>query len=231
MILPQNLTPLPLGPRSEDSPQPAAWDGEDFVLSNDIHRLLLGATGGLPVECLPAEDFDSFAGRSDVVIPRTAATSSLLPSPAPALSSTRISPFIALAGSRPLAAAPARMTALHPAFETLTAARRAAPPRIVMDVEKDYGKSARGGDRWWMLGVALAVGAITLSGTFVDFTSREAVRRAGMEQQSKPHSSAATSATLPAPAEKAAPKPVDQPPPLMDKARAIASAQAGGPVR
>lgn len=222
MILPQNLTPLPLGPRSEDSPQPAAWDGEDFVLSNDIHRVLLGATGGLPVECLPAEDFDSFAGRSDVILPRLATQTSVLVTP-------RQSPFTALIDSRPVAASPAPLSAMHPVFENLTPARRAAPPRIVMDVERDFGKANRLGDRWWMLGVALAVGAITLSGTFVDFTSREAVRRAGMEIRPTPTPAAASSTAAPAPAAPAVQAPPA--PAIMEKARAIASAQAEGAVR
>jgi hypothetical protein len=173
MIIPQNLAPFPLGPRDEDMPRSPYADGEDFVLKHDIYRVLLGASGGLPVEGLPAEDLDSFAGRGDVKI-------------------TRTSPFIDVAGPQPVAAAPASPMALNPVFGDLAASRRAAPPRIVMDVERDFGTPQRGADRWWMLGVAVAVAAVTLCGTFVDFTSREAVRRAGME------SHASRVATVPA---------------------------------
>lgn len=164
MILPQNMTPLPVGPPNEDLAISEFGDGDDFVLRNDVYRVLLGASGGLPVEGLPAGDQESFAGRGDVKI-------------------TRTSPFIGIVEDRPAAVAPAALTAIHPVFATLTAARRAAPPRIVMDIERDFGTTQRGADRWWMLGVALAVAAITLSGTFVDFTSREAVRRAGLEHR------------------------------------------------
>lgn len=78
---------------------------------------------------------------------------------------------------------------VHPAFVVLpSAARRAAPPlaRITEDCEATFGR-AKMSDRWWVIGMGLAAAAILLSGTAVDFISREAVRRSrsGVEPVSR----------------------------------------------
>ncbi|MEK7948964.1 hypothetical protein [Luteolibacter soli] len=166
MNLPDNLSPLPVIPRGEDPAGSARADIEDFVTAIDVRKVLLGTAGELPVEGLSADDFDSFAGRADV------------PHPQPARS-----PF-----------ASGRQTGLHvpdleiesppvhPAFEVLPpSSRRAAPPKVsaALDCESAFGspRGGRNGERWWVIGMGLAAAAILMSGTLVDFISREAVRR------------------------------------------------------
>ena len=68
MILPDTLAPLPVSPRGEN-PAEYPVPFEDFVSPGDVRSVLLGGRAELPVECLPAEDFDSFAGRADVRYP------------------------------------------------------------------------------------------------------------------------------------------------------------------
>lgn len=115
----------------------------------------------MPVESLPAEDFESFAGRSDVVFPPVSRQTAVrdVPVAAPELKFEQ--------------------PAIHPAFEVLPpTVRRAAPPRLRVDedCEATYGR-AKMTDRWWVIGMGLAAAAILFSGAAVDFISREAVRR------------------------------------------------------
>jgi len=167
MILPDSLSPLPVIPRGDEPPGVVRADFEDFVTAVDVRKVLLGTSGDLPVEGLSADDFESFAGRADV------------PHPHPAVSR---SPFASgrqtglhvpdLAFEPPV---------IHPAFDVLPpSARRAAPPKVTttLDCESDFGRGrGRASERWWVIGMGLAAAAILMSGTLVDFISREAVRR------------------------------------------------------
>lgn len=160
MILPEHLAPLPVSPHGDDAAGTVML--EDFVTAVDVRKVLLGTAGELPVEGLAADDFDSFAGRADV-----AHLSSRSPFAAGSAKGLLV-PDLAV---EPLA--------IHPAFEVLPPKiRRAAPPRVAppVDCEAGFGRS-RKGDRWWVIGMGFAAAAILLSGTLVDFVSREAVRR------------------------------------------------------
>lgn len=163
MILPDDLAPLPVSPRG-DEPAGSHVACEDFVSPGDVRNVLLGGRAGLPVECLPADDFDSFAGRADVPFPGRSPFRSKTPPDAGL-------PMPDLALETPT---------IHPAFEVLPpSARRAAPPRAqaaAVDCEASFG-SPRLADRWWVIGMGLAAAAVLFSGTLVDFISREAVRR------------------------------------------------------
>lgn len=160
MFLPANLAPLPVSPRGDGAAGVSTVPFEDFVSLGDVRQVLLGGACELPVEGLPAEDFESFAGRSDVVCPS-------------ACRWTRIRDVstVADSGFEP--------PVIHPAFEVLPPyLRRATPPgaRVAEDCEAAYGR-AKMTDRWWVIGMGLAAAAILFSGTAVDFISREAVRR------------------------------------------------------
>lgn len=127
----------------------------------DVQKVLLGGAGEMPVEWLPAEEFESFAGRSDVGLPPV----------------SRRSADYGLAVEVPDLAS--GQPVVHPAFEVLPpTVRRAKPPRApaVEDCEATYGR-AKMTDRWWVIGMGLAAAAILFSGAAVDFISREAVRR------------------------------------------------------
>ena len=171
MILPVNLAPLPVGPRCDESAGASTVPFEDFVSLGDVRRVLLGDVCELPVEGLPAEDLEAFAGRSDVAIPSISRWSS--------------DHDIAVTISELQVEEPA----IHPAFKLLPpAVRRATPPRAraAEDCEATFGR-AKMTDRWWVIGMGLAAAAVLFSGTAVDFISREAVRRSqsGVEPVSR----------------------------------------------
>lgn len=163
VILPDDLTPLPVSPRGDDPSGSSHVAFEDFVSAGDVRKVLLGAHGELPVECFPADDFDSFAGRADLHFPPG-------------------SPFRSKSGRQTELRVPdlaLEPQVIHPAFEVLPpSARRAAPPKAAaaVDCEASFGNS-RLADRWWVIGMGLAAAAVLFSGTLVDFISREAVRR------------------------------------------------------
>lgn len=163
MILPDDLAPLPVSPRGDD---PAGFHlaCEEFVSPGDVRNVLLGGRAGLPVECLPADDFDSFAGRADVPFPWQ---SPFRPKKMPE-------------AELPVPEMALETPTIHPAFDILPpACRRAAPPRArtaAIDCEASFG-SPRLADRWWVIGMGLAAAAVLFSGTLVDFIFREAVRR------------------------------------------------------
>ena len=162
MILPESLRPLPVSPSGDEPAVSVPF--EDFVAVTEVRKVLLGA-GELPVEGLPAEDFDCFAGRADIPFPSRTAPKAEAPV------ELRI-PDMAL-----------ETPEVHPAFEVLPpSARRAAPPKLqpAVDCEASYGRS-RVSERWWVLGMGLAACAVLFSGTLVDFISREAMRRSRVE--------------------------------------------------
>lgn len=125
----------------------------------------------MPVEGLPAENFESFAGRSDVVFPSASRWTS-------ERDVTIAVPDLKF-----------EQPVIHPAFEVLPpTVRRATPPRsrVAEDCEATYGRGTLT-DRWWVIGMGLAAAAILFSGAAVDFISREAVRRSqsGVEPASR----------------------------------------------
>jgi hypothetical protein len=161
VILPDNLSPLPVCPKGDDPESPPV-PFEDFVSAGDVRNVLLGGRAGLQVECLPADDFDSFAGRADVPYPRTAAFSQTGREPELRIPDMALEP-----------------RTIHPAFDVLPpSTRRVTPPRSerAVDCEASFGNS-RLTDRWWIIGMGIAAAAVLFSGTLVDFISREAVRR------------------------------------------------------
>jgi hypothetical protein len=164
VFLPNDLAPLPVAPRGDETAAGGTVPFEDFVRAGDIRKVLLGWAGELPVEGLSSDDFDSFAGRSDVSCPSA---------------SRWTAPVEARLAVPDLALEP---QVIHPAFELLPPTRRATPPRSrgVEDCEATFGRS-KPTDRWWVLGMGLAAAAILFSGATVDFISREAVRRSGSE--------------------------------------------------
>ena len=160
MILPDSLSPLPVIPRGDEPAGSPRADIEDFVTAMDVRKVLLG-TGELPVEGLSADDFDSFAGRADVPHPGRSPFAS-------GRQAEILVPDLAI-----------EPPTVHPAFEVLPpSVRRAAPPKVgqTLDCESNFGRG-RTGERWWVIGMGLAAAAILMSGTLVDFISREAVRR------------------------------------------------------
>lgn len=144
------LDSLPLLPRCEETDTTSRMGGE-FVRDRDVTRVLLGTTGALPVEGLPAEDLDCFAGRADVRIPAS-----------DLVSRTDVSdPWEA---------------GIHPAFVPLVEeSRRAQAPVVTegLDLEAAYGISrGKTSDLWWILGVAIAMAALLLSGAVYDAIPR-----------------------------------------------------------
>ena len=161
MILPESLSPLPVIPRGDEPAAPPRADIEDFVTALDVRKVILGTASVLPVEGLSADDFDSFAGRADVPHPARS----------PFASGRQVELLVPDLAVEP--------QTIHPAFDVLPpTSRRATPPKVgpTLDCESNFGRG-RTGERWWVVGMGLAAAAILMSGTLVDFISREAVRR------------------------------------------------------
>ena len=179
MILPNSLSPLPVSP-SGDSPEDSA-PFEDFVAARDVRKVILG-TGDFPVEGLPAEDFDCFAGRADIPLPKRAAK-------------WKPKPRAKEAGPVEIRVADMKLETpvVHPAFDVIPPARRAAPPQLRerADCEAAYGskRPGRTSERWWVIGMGLAATALLFSGTLVDFIGREAMRRSRVEAVATPPAS------------------------------------------
>ena len=153
MILPESLRPLPVTPNGDEPAVSVPF--EDFVAVTEVRKVLLGA-GEFPVEGLPAEDFDCFAGRADIPFPSRTAPKADVPVELPIPDMALENPVV------------------HPAFEVLPpSARRAAPPKLrqAVDCEASYGRS-RVSERWWVIGMGLAACAVLFSGTLVDFIAR-----------------------------------------------------------
>ncbi len=146
----QVLAPLPVLPHCEESDGEVRMAPGEFVSEQDVTRVLLGTNGALPVEGLPAEDLDCFAGRADVRVPPSV--------------------FVPVNEEDP---APPCRPKIHPAFAPLLEeSRRAAPPQPaeVTDMEAAYGVSrGKASDLWWMMGVGVAVAALLFSGALFDF--------------------------------------------------------------
>jgi hypothetical protein len=154
MILPDNLTPLPIALRDDG----AADAGEDFVHPGEVRRLLLAEVSrGEPPK----------AGKNAALVRGGA------PEPVAALRSPRVE-------SEGESEGESAFEGLHPAFEVSPAARRAAPPRLATDGEEGFGQ-AGARDRWWVVGMGLAAAGVLLSGVAVDFIFREGMRRGHIE--------------------------------------------------
>jgi len=174
MILPDTLAPLPVTPNGDERTGNQPFQFDDFVCAGDVRKVILGTVGELPVEGLPADDFDSFAGRADVPLP-----------PRSSFSGNSNGRVVELQ----LPDLVVEQQVLHPAFTVLPPeARRAAPPlaKKAVDCEASYGRRSRMGERWWVIGMGLAACAVLFSGTLVDFISREAVRRSRVENAPAP---------------------------------------------
>jgi len=160
MIIPDNLRPLPVAD-DEAKASPAAGE-QDFVHERDVRCLLVGplSVPNPKPRRFPADDF---AGRDDCDAGDTRAAS----------------PFVALApDDEPWEPEPDRSLPKgpHPALDS---PRKPSPPKPRIDVEQDFGGRAVG-DRWWVLGVGIALLALLCSGSLVQIVSHEAVKRAGL---------------------------------------------------
>ena len=165
MIIPDDLVPLPVRSSGDEPAGGRQMVEDDFVSAVDIRRVLLGGRDEAIAEGLPADDFDSFAGRSDVPYPsRSVPAPTAVPVEKPRVAVEEVDP---------------ELRVLHPAFEILAPEpRRAAPPkpRVMIDREASFGRS-KVSDFWWVLGMGFAVIAILLSGTVADLVSRETTWR------------------------------------------------------
>ncbi len=153
------------------------------MAAHDVRKVILG-TGDFPVEGLPADDFDCFAGRSDIPLPRRAAK--WKPSGRPHVADRP--------KEIPVADLALEIPVVHPAFDVIPPVRRAAPPQMRerADCEASYGNKrlSRTSERWWVIGMGLAATAVLFSGTLVDFIGREAMRRSHVETAPAPSASA-----------------------------------------
>lgn len=165
MIIPDNLSPFPVLPKSQDSRDQPKSEIDGFVCDDAVRELLVGPMLVTPLITTRVPNGGGYAGRDD-------------------LSAGHDSPFVTLssdeayvddASNAPLPDGP------HPA---LAPPRSAAPPQPRIEPEKGFGRHDRS-DRWWVLGMGVALLAILGSGTLIELISNEAVRRARLSPQAE----------------------------------------------
>ena len=158
MIIPDNLTPFPILPQSSDAKKVLRSEIDSFVSEDAIQKLLVGPMLVTPLHATRVPNGGGYAGRDD-------------------LSTDDESPFVTLSSD---SAYPDEVSERfepgepHPALAT---PRSAAPPIPRIEPEKGFGRHDRS-DRWWVLGMGVALLVILGSGALVELISNEAVRRA-----------------------------------------------------
>ncbi|MEP4076620.1 hypothetical protein [Haloferula sp.] len=161
MIIPDNLSPLPVLPPSNDSKETPRPEIEGFVCEDKIHEILVKPILVTPMVTARVPDGDGFAGRDDVATVDDA------------------SPFVTLSSDEAYvdeASKPFEPDGPHPA---LAEPRHATPPTPRIQPEKGFGLR-QGSDRWWVLGMGVALLAIFGSGTLIELISNDAIRRSRM---------------------------------------------------
>lgn len=149
MYIPESLSPLPVIPNQQDTPDQGTGGEDDFVSEEKIREILVG-----PMLVTPAptvSEHEPFAGRSDLRLERAC--------PVAALSADEAydeEPVVVLTPGEP-----------HPALAE-PRYRQAPAPRI----ETGRGhRSRRGNERWWVLGMGATMLALLAAGTLVEFLS------------------------------------------------------------
>ena len=156
MIIPENLSPFPVLPPSSGTVKTATTEADGFVCEEAVREMIVGPMLVTPLITARVPSGSGFAGRDDL--------------------SDDDSPFVTLSSDE--AYPEKRQTEFEPnkPHPALAAPRFAAPPTPRLEPEKDFGRSYRS-DRWWVLGMGVALLAILGSGTLIEHISNEAVRR------------------------------------------------------
>lgn len=153
MIIPNNLSPLPVLPQAGDAAPDAEPAPDGFVCERTVRQLLVGPlTIADPVLQIVADD-DGFAGRPDADLPATPFISRR--KPLPAQHEAPAKPFIP--------------DGPHPA---LSSPRRSAPPRPRTTGAPRRRSPSRQMDRWWVFGMGLGLLLVLGSGALYQLFSR-----------------------------------------------------------
>lgn len=157
MIIPDNLSPFPVLPQSNDSKDEPKDETDGFVCDNAVRELIVGPMLVTPLVTTRVPNGGGYAGRDD-------------------LADNGGSPFVTLSSDE--AYEDEAHTSLEPGnpHPALATPRCAAAPQPRIEPEKGFGRHDRS-DRWWVLGMGVALLTILGSGTLVELISNEAVRR------------------------------------------------------
>jgi hypothetical protein len=175
MIIPDNISPFPVLPTLDEETKAPRMELDCFVCDDAIREILVGPIMVTPLVTSRIPSDEAFAGRDDVC------------------ESLEI-PFVALSSDEAYAdeatcgvvtqEEPARQFEPgdpHPALAEPSHVSLSAP-RIKGD---HVSRLRHTRDRWWVLGMGLAMLVVFGSGTLIEIVSNEALRRSRVSQSEK----------------------------------------------
>ena len=163
MIIPDNLSPFPVLPVSSDVEKAPRAEIDGFVTENAIREILVGPMLVTPLVTARIPKEESFAGRDDLSV------------------GDDDSPFVSLSSDEAYvdeASEEFEPDGPHPA---LAEPRHAAPPVPRTEPGKGLRHHHRS-ERWWVLGMGVAMLAVLGLGTLIQLVSNEAGRRSRISQ-------------------------------------------------
>lgn len=164
MIIPDNLSPFPVLPKSHDSKDEPKSEIDGFVSDIAVRELLAGPMLVTPLITTRVPNGGGYAGRDD------------LPDDG--------SPFVTLSSDESYADEADQVFEPRSPHPALAPPRSAAPPQPRIEPEKGFGQHDRS-DRWWVIGMGVALLVILGSGTMIELISSEAVRRSQISQETE----------------------------------------------
>jgi len=164
MIIPDSLSPFPGLPRPQDSKDEARMKIDDFVCDIAVRELLVGPMLVTPLITTRVPNGGGYAGRDDLA--------------------EDDSPFVTLSSDESYADEASQIFEPKSPHPALAPPRSAAPPQPRIEPEKGFGQRDRS-DRWWVIGMGVALLVILGSGTMIEIISSEAVRRSQISQETQ----------------------------------------------
>lgn len=149
MIIPDNISPLPVFQPSGDRDPSPENDQQDFVCESAVRQLLVGPMRVAPLTPSRVPDGDAFAGRDDL---------------------DESKPFTPRQPTVTNTDKPAREFRPRGPHPALAKPRTAAPPHPRVELDTRI-KRRRLADHWWVLGMGAAMLAVIASGALIELVS------------------------------------------------------------
>ncbi|MGB6219567.1 hypothetical protein [Haloferula sp.] len=165
MIIPDNISPFPVLPASHDSEKKPRIEIEGFVCEDTIREILAGPLSVSPLVTTQVPIDEGFAGRNDLVTP--VACPFVKP---------QACPFVALSSDEAYADEASMVLESNGPHPALAEPTHVAPTITRVEASKGWRKR-HNSDRWWVLGMGVALLAVLGSGTVIEMVSNEALRR------------------------------------------------------
>lgn len=165
MIIPDNISPFPILPASHDSAKKPRIEIEGFVCEDTIREILAGPLSIAPLVTTQVPMDEGFAGRNDLVTP--VACPFVKPDACP---------FVALSSDEAYADEASMVPESRGPHPALAEPSLLAPTITRVEASKGWRKRHQS-DRWWVLGMGVALLAVLGTGTVIEMISNEAPQR------------------------------------------------------